>query len=147
MGFKFRNGITTLDFDIIGIGTKGDKCELDDWVKTKIKLETRYDNVGETLESGDLIRIKKTLDDLVNGRITQVEELGFAEPDFEIVLHPGGRSKPWIEIKVDFIGKLGAAGVSGQSIKIKFDDVLRLRDYLAKRIAELGFVEGVNCCL
>jgi hypothetical protein len=140
MGVKLRDSATALDFEIAGKGSG-------DWISTKINLKTHYKTTKETLESRDLIRIKQSLDKLINGEVTELEILKFAEADIEIALFPGnGWAKPWMCVIVDFVGELGVAGVAGQIIKAQFNDVIRLRDYLAKRIAELGLTEGLSPC-
>lgn len=87
MDVKLNNGFTEFKFDINRIVNK----ESEEWCSMQISVKNEffnYKNEGELLLFSEVEEIKNYLEQLLNGKLEEEEQLDFTEPDLEINLYP-----------------------------------------------------------
>ena len=87
MDVKLNNGFTEFKFDINRIVNK----ESEDWCSMQISVKNEffnYKNEGELLLFSEVEEIKNYLEQLLNGKLEEEEQLDFTEPDLELNLYP-----------------------------------------------------------
>lgn len=87
MDVKLNNGFTEFKFDINRIVNK----ESEEWCSMQISVKNEffnYKNEGELLLFSEVEEIKNYLEQLLNGKLEEEEQLDFTEPDLELNLYP-----------------------------------------------------------
>lgn len=87
MDVKLNNGFTEFKFDINRIVNK----ESEEWCSMQISVKNEffnYKNEGELLLFNEVEEIKNYLEQLLNGKLEEEEQLDFTEPDLELNLYP-----------------------------------------------------------
>ena len=87
MDVKLNNGFTEFKFDINRIVNK----ESEEWCSMQISVKNEffnYKNEGELLLFSEVEEIKNYLEQLLNGKLEEEEQLDFPEPDLELNLYP-----------------------------------------------------------
>ena len=87
MNVKLNNGFTEFKFDINRIVNK----ESEEWCSMQISVKNEffnYKNEGELLLFSEVEEIKNYLEQLLNGKLEEEEQLDFTEPDLELNLYP-----------------------------------------------------------
>ena len=87
MDVKLNNGFTEFKFDINRIVNK----ESAEWCSMQISVKNEffnYKNEGELLLFSEVEEIKNYLEQLLNGKLEEEEQLDFTEPDLELNLYP-----------------------------------------------------------
>lgn len=87
MDVKLNNGFTEFKFDINRIINK----ESEEWCSMQISVKNEffnYKNEGELLLFSEVEEIKNYLEQLLNGKLEEEEQLDFTEPDLELNLYP-----------------------------------------------------------
>ena len=87
MDVKLNNGFTEFKFDINRIVNK----ESEEWCNMQISVKNEffnYKNEGELLLFSEVEEIKNYLEQLLNGKLEEEEQLDFTEPDLELNLYP-----------------------------------------------------------
>lgn len=87
MDVKLNNGFTEFKFDINRIVNK----ESEEWCSMQISVKNEffnYKNEGELLLFSEVEEIKNYLEQLLNGKLEEEEQLDFTESDLELNLYP-----------------------------------------------------------
>ena len=87
MDVKLNNGFTEFKFDINRIVNK----ESEEWCSMQISVKNEffnYKNEGKLLLFSEVEEIKNYLEQLLNGKLEEEEQLDFTEPDLELNLYP-----------------------------------------------------------
>ena len=87
MDVKLNNGFTEFKFDINRIVNK----ESEEWCSMQISVKNEFfndKNEGELLLFSEVEEIKNYLEQLLNGKLEEEEQLDFTEPDLELNLYP-----------------------------------------------------------
>lgn len=87
MDVKLNNGFTEFKFNIDKIVNK----DSEEWCNMQISVKNEffnYKNEGELLLFSEVEEIKNYLEQLLNGKLEEEEQLDFTEPDLELNLYP-----------------------------------------------------------
>ena len=105
MDVKLNNGFTEFKFDINSIVNK----ESEEWCSMQISVKNEffnYKNEGELLLFSEVEEIKNYLEQLLNGKLEEEEQLDFTEPDLELNLYPSDNVEYiLLDIKFNLIEK------------------------------------------
>ena len=145
-------GGTSFLFELVEIGSCNTKdyTDLDYWLVIKVEIRNRFVHYrcqGEYLEYRDIISIRDNLSRLLSGQLSEMKELSFTEPDFELAMYPkdelNKRPGYWrrncrdmCDMCVDFVINFYDDGYNGESyvLPLDEDEIALFHDYLDKAV-------------
>ena len=135
MDVKLNNGFTEFKFDINRIVNK----ESEEWCSMQISVKNEffnYKNEGELLLFSEVEEIKNYLEQLLNGKLEEEEQLDFTEPDLELNLYPSDNVEYiLLDIKFNLIEQ-GELSADYYNLCLDKKEIDELYSYLKEGIDE-----------
>ena len=135
MDVKLNNGFTEFKFDINRIVNK----ESEEWCSMQISVKNEffnYKNEGELLLFSEVEEIKNYLEQLLNGKLEEEEQLDFTEPDLELNLYPSDNVEYiLLDIKFNLIEQ-GELSADYDNLCLDKKEIDELYSYLKEWIDE-----------